>query len=61
MELSRGADGTGKFLSCTHSTLRQIAERKPNCLNSLQRIQGMGENKIERFGPVFLDVVREAS
>ena len=61
VELSRGADGTGKFLSCTHSTLRQIAERKPNCLNSLQRIQGMGENKIERFGLAFLDVVREAS
>ena len=61
VELSRGADGTGKFLSCTHSTLRQIAERKPNCLDSLQRIQGMGENKIERFGPAFLDVVREAS
>ena len=61
VELSRGAEGTGKFLSCTHSTLRQIAERKPNCLDSLQRIQGMGENKIERFGPAFLDVVREAS
>lgn len=58
--LARGADGTGKFLSCTSSTLRQIAERKPGCLDTLERIQGMGTAKAERFGPAFLDVLREA-
>ncbi|MEX0283894.1 MAG: DNA helicase RecQ [Paracoccaceae bacterium] len=59
-ELARGTDGTGKYLSCAKSTLRQIAERRPDDLDSLQRIAGMGEAKAERFGPAFLDVLREA-
>ncbi len=59
LELSRGEDGTGKYLSCTHSTLRQIAERRPSTLTELHDIQGMGELKIERFGAAFLAVLRE--
>ena len=55
LELSRGEDGTLKHLSCTHGTLRQIAERRPDTLDAMARIQGMGEQKIERFGPAFLD------
>ena len=57
--LARGDDGTGKYLSCTHSTLRQIAERRPSTLGELQAIQGMGELKTDRFGPAFLEVLRE--
>lgn len=60
LELSRGEDGTGKYLSCTHSTLRAIAERRPSTLGELQAIQGMGELKVERFGAAFLAVLREA-
>jgi ATP-dependent DNA helicase RecQ len=59
LRLARGADGTGKHLSCTHSTLRQIAERRPSTLAELAAIQGMGEQKIERFGAAFLAVLRE--
>jgi ATP-dependent DNA helicase RecQ len=59
LELSRGEDGTGKYLSCTHSTLRQIAERRPSTLGELQAIQGMGELKVERFGEAFLAALRE--
>ncbi|MGL4235103.1 DNA helicase RecQ [Tabrizicola sp.] len=59
LELSRGEDGTGKYLSCTHSTLRQIVERRPSTLGELQAIQGMGELKVERFGEAFLGVLRE--
>jgi ATP-dependent DNA helicase RecQ len=59
LELSRGEDGTGKYLSCTHSTLRQIAERRPLTLSELQAIQGMGELKVERFGKAFLAALRE--
>ena len=57
VELSRGTDGTGKYLSCTHSTLRQIAERRPSTLSELQDIQGMGELKVDRFGEAFLQVL----
>ncbi len=60
LALSRGEDGTGKYLSVTHSTLRLIAERRPVNLSDLERIQGMGEQKVERFGQAFLDVLREA-
>ena len=57
--LVRGEDGTEKFLSCTHSTLRQIAERHPATLADLARLQGMGEQKTDRFGAAFLAVLAE--
>ncbi len=57
--LVRGEDGTGKHLSCTHSTLRAIAERRPSTLGELVVIQGMGEQKVERFGAAFLAVLRD--
>jgi ATP-dependent DNA helicase RecQ len=60
LRLSRGEDGTGKHLSCTHSTLRQIAERKPKSLTALADIQGMGELKVDRFGTAFLEILRDA-
>ena len=59
LTLSRGDDGTGKYLSCTHSTLRQIAERRPSTLGEMQAIQGMGELKTDRFGTAFREVLRE--
>lgn len=59
LQLSRGEDGTGKYLSCTQSTLRQIAERRPSTLAELAAIRGMGELKLERFGAAFLTTLRE--
>ena len=58
LQLSRGADGTGKHLTCTQTTLRQIAERRPSTLSELDRISGMGSAKTERFGAAFLEVLR---
>jgi ATP-dependent DNA helicase RecQ len=60
LRLSRGDDGTGKYLSCTHSTLRQIAERRPSSLTALADIQGMGDLKLDRFGAAFLEILRDA-
>ncbi|SNT21924.1 DNA helicase RecQ [Tropicimonas sediminicola] len=60
-DLARGPDGVDKYLSCTQSTLRQIAERRPGSLDDLARIPGMGTQKVERFGPAFLEVLAEAS
>lgn len=59
VQLARGTDGIGKHLSCTQSTLRHIAERRPSTLAELADIQGMGDQKIDRFGIAFLDVLRE--
>ncbi|WP_102110415.1 DNA helicase RecQ [Oceaniglobus roseus] len=60
LELSRGPDGTGKYLSCPHSTLRWIAERRPATLDELERAPGMGAQKAERFGPAFMEALHEA-
>ncbi len=59
-DLMRGDDGTGKYLSVTHSTLRKIAERKPGSLGDMARIAGMGDQKVDRFGEAFLEILREA-
>ncbi len=59
-QLVRGEDGTGKFLSCTHTTLRAIAERRPASLAELERIQGMGALKVERFGEAFLGILADS-
>jgi ATP-dependent DNA helicase RecQ len=56
--LSRGADGTGKPLSCNVATLRHIAEQRPSTLSELAQIPGMGEQKVERFGSAFLEILR---
>ncbi|WP_116597811.1 DNA helicase RecQ [Primorskyibacter marinus] len=58
--LSRGEDGTEKYLSCTTATLRHIAERRPGTASDLEAIQGMGAQKVARFGPAFLDAIHEA-
>ncbi len=58
--LARGDDGTGKPLSCNAATLRKIAELRPRSPAQLERIQGMGPAKAERFGPAFLRIVAES-
>ena len=59
LRLQRGEDGTGKPLSCTQSTLHQIAERRPRDLIEIGRVQGMDPQKAERFGPAFLAILQE--
>jgi ATP-dependent DNA helicase RecQ len=39
-------------------TLREMAVFKPTSRSALMEISGMGERKIERYGQVFLDVIR---
>ena len=59
MTLARGQDGTEKPLSCSLSTLRQIAERKPGTLLDLGRIPGMDAPRLDRFGMAFLDALQD--
>ena len=59
LSLARGEDGTGKYLTCTHSTLRAIAERRPSTMGEMATTPGMGEAKVERFGEAFLAILRE--
>jgi ATP-dependent DNA helicase RecQ len=59
LSLVRGEDGTGKYVTCSPSTLRAIAERRPSTLAELAGMAGMGEAKVERFGEAFLAVLRD--
>ena len=54
LRLGRGADGTGKPLSCTPSALRRIAEARPRDLAQLGRVGGLDEARLDRFGQAFL-------
>ena len=56
--LARGADGRGKYLSCTAHDARPDRRGPPRHLDALERIQGMGPQKTERFGAAFLDILR---
>jgi ATP-dependent DNA helicase RecQ len=57
--LARGPDGLGKPLNCTTATLAQIAAARPSTIEALERIQGMGPQKAERFGAAFLSILHE--
>ncbi|HLS18319.1 MAG TPA: HRDC domain-containing protein, partial [Paracoccaceae bacterium] len=58
-ELSRGENGTDRYLSCTSTTLAKIAETRPRDRAALERIPGMGKQKAERFADAFLAVLHE--
>jgi ATP-dependent DNA helicase RecQ len=59
LRLARGEDGIGKHLSCTQSSLRKIAEARPSTLSDLDRVGALGPQKIERFGPAFLEILQQ--
>jgi len=59
VRLARGDDGTEKPVSCTPSTLRHIAERRPDSLEALARLPGMSAQRTERFGPAFLEILAD--
>ena len=57
-ELARGSDGTDKPLSCSASQLAKVAQLRAGDDATLERL--LGDRKAERFGPAFLDVLRDA-
>jgi len=46
--------GVPPYVIFHDSTLREIAERKPNDLNELSMVQGVGATKLERYGKAML-------
>lgn len=57
-DLTRGETGTDKPLSCSASVLAKIAQLRNADEMAVERI--LGERRATRFGPAFLDVLREA-
>lgn len=58
--LERGAEGQDKLLTLPPNVLRDIATRKPQTSETLARIKGMDQARMERFGAAFLDILTEA-
>jgi ATP-dependent DNA helicase RecQ len=50
--------GVPPYVVFHDSTLREIAELKPQSLTALGRVSGVGSAKLERYGEAFVDVVR---
>ncbi|MGB5557103.1 MAG: DNA helicase RecQ [Paracoccaceae bacterium] len=57
-DLARGDAGTDKPMSCSASLLAKVAILRQADMGSLSRI--LGDRRAERFGPAFLEVLREA-
>ena len=57
-ELSRGALGTDKPLSCSASLLAKVAQMHNADATAMERL--LGDKRAERFGAAFLDVLRAA-
>tara|TARA_R110002020_G_scaffold206021_2_gene410844 strand:+ start:13887 stop:15935 length:2049 start_codon:yes stop_codon:yes gene_type:complete len=58
-QLSRGALGTDKPLSCSASLLAKVAQMHNADASGIERI--LGDKRAERFGAAFLDVLRDAT
>ncbi|MEM1064695.1 MAG: DNA helicase RecQ [Pseudomonadota bacterium] len=56
--LERGETGLEKPLSCSAAQLARVAAARPTDPGALARL--LGERRADRFGPAFLEVLREA-
>ena len=60
LELARGENGLDTYLSCTSTTLAKIAAQRPQSLEAMENISGMGPAKTARFGAVFLELLEDS-
>ncbi len=47
------------FIIFTNATLRDMAVKQPRTRREMLRVDGVGENKMDRYGEAFLRVIRE--
>ena len=56
-DLSRGPDGADKPMSLNASTLAKVAQLRSADMSGIARV--IGEKQAERFGPAFLEILRD--
>lgn len=59
MELAREM-GVPPYVIFHDSTLKAMAEARPESLDEMSEISGVGEHKLEKYGAIFLEVLRNA-
>ena len=47
------------FIIFTNATLRDMAVKKPRTRKEMARVDGVGVGKMDRYGDMFLRVIRE--
>lgn len=57
-ELSRGAGGHEKPLTCSASLLARVAKARPRDISGLTKL--LGDRHAERFGDAFLEILKES-
>jgi ATP-dependent DNA helicase RecQ len=57
-DLAGGEQGTDKPLSCSAAMLAKVAQLRSADSSAIERL--LGDKRAERFGPAFLDVLRDA-
>ncbi|WP_151718208.1 DNA helicase RecQ [Gemmobacter serpentinus] len=60
LRLMRGEDGIGKPMTLSQTTLRRIAEARPQTLADLDRAGDLGSARLDRFGAAFLEICNDA-
>ena len=58
LELAR-EQGVPPYVIFHDSTLREMASLRPRTLEDLGAVNGVGEKKLDRFGSIFIDVIRD--
>ncbi len=58
LALVRGESGVDTYLVCANTTLAKIAAQRPQNLEALVRISGVGPQKAARFGAAFLEITK---
>jgi ATP-dependent DNA helicase RecQ len=56
--LEGGGAGSNKLLSCSRTTLKNIAKLRPQSLDKLGQVPGMNNARTERFGEAFIEILQ---
>jgi ATP-dependent DNA helicase RecQ len=50
--------GVPSYIIFNDKSLREMAQKRPQNLESLGQIGGVGKSKLEKYGTLFLDTIR---
>jgi len=55
------AQGLPPYVVFHDSALREMASRRPSTLNEFAQMPGVGEAKLKRYGPAFVELMRKTT
>ncbi len=58
LPFDREAEGFPVYLIATNRQLTEIVIKRPNTLEGLKMIEGMGEKKVKKYGREILNIIK---